>query len=192
MTSVRKRARVWARAMHPGVRRVDKESACQIKDKDQQPTSKLRGKVLAFNISPKGQVEGALLRTAGGQAQVNFPKHEAEALSASMQLGKRVELEVKREPDEGDHPVFTVRAQPGALSGTVVRLNYALHGEVNGYHLDDGTFAHVKPEGAKKYKVQVGDQVKAVGERRPGVDAVVLEVRALEKLAGRRAQRVRA
>jgi hypothetical protein len=60
---------------------------------------------------------------------------------------------------------------------------------VNGYHLDDGTFAHVKPEGAKRHKLRVGDQVKGVGRRRAGADAAVLEVRALEKLVVRREQR---
>ena len=78
------------------------------------------------------------------------------------------------------------------VSGTIVRLNYALHGEVNGYHLDDGTFAHVKPEGAKKYKLRVGDQVKANGSLRAGSGATVLEVRALEKLGARGEKRAEA
>ena len=163
-----------------------------IKDKAKQSPLKLRAKVVAFNISPKGHIEGALVETADGRAQINFPKHHAESLARSMRLGKRVELAVKPEPNEGDHPVFTAHGEPAELSGTVVRLNYALHGEVNGYHLDDGTFAHVKPEGAKKYQVQVGDQVKAAGEQRAGADATVFEVRALEKLAGRRGHRARA
>jgi hypothetical protein len=150
---------------------------------------KLRGKVLAFNISPKGHIEGVLLETSDGPAQVNFPKHDAEAFSRSTRLGTKLELNVKREPDEGEHPVYTAQADDAETSGTVVRLNFALHGEVNGYHLDDGTFAHVKPEGAKKYKVRIGDQVKAVGQRRAGSDATVLEVRSLEKLSVRREQR---
>jgi len=158
------------------------------KEKPLSPT-KLRGKVLAFNISPKGHVEGVLVETATGRAQLNFPKHDAESLARATRVGSKIELEVKREPDEGEHPVFTAQASHGEYTGTVVRLNYALHGEVNGYHLDDGTFAHVKPEGAKKYKLKVGDQLKAVGQRRTGVDATVLEVRSLEKLGARRAKR---
>ena len=161
------------------------------KEKQSSPL-KLRGKVLAFNISPKGHIEGALVETSEGRAQVNFPKHNAESLSQSTRPGAKIELEVKRETDEGEHPVFTAQADHGEFSGTVVRLNYALHGEVNGYHFDDGTFAHVKPEGARKYKLRVGDKVKAVGQRRPGVDAAVLDVRSLEKLGVRREQRTRA
>ena len=152
-------------------------------------SSKLRGKLIAFNISPKGHIEGALVETSDGRAQVNFPKHSADSLARSMTLGERIELEVEREPDEGEHPVYAASDSEGEVSGTIVRLNYALHGEVNGYHLDDGTFVHVKPDGAKKYDLRVGDKVKAQGLRRPGVDAAVLEVRALEKVGGRREQR---
>jgi hypothetical protein len=157
--------------------------------KKEKPSLKLRGKVLAFNISPKGHIEGALVETSDGRAQVNFPKHHAESLARSMQLGTHIALDVKREPDDGEHPVYTAHGDEGEASGTIVRLNYALHGEVNGYHLDDGTFAHVKPEGAKRYKLRVGDKVKARGSRRPGTDAAVLEVRALEKLSVRHEQR---
>jgi hypothetical protein len=156
--------------------------------KKEKSSLKLRGKVLAFNISPKGHMEGAMVETSDGPAQINFPKHHAESLARSMRLGAAIELEVKREPDEGEHPVYTAHGDEGEVTGTIVRLNYALHGEVNGYHLDDGTFAHVKPEGAKKYKLHVGDQVKALGLRRPGTDAAVLEVRALGKLGVRREQ----
>jgi hypothetical protein len=54
---------------------------------------------------------------------------------------------------------------------------------VNGCHLDDGTFVHTKPDGARKYKLRVGDKVKATGERRTGTDAVVLEAHAVERLS---------
>ena len=153
------------------------------KEKPSSPT-KLRGNVVAFNISPKGQIEGALLETTAGIAQLNFPKHHAESFARSVEMGGSIELAAKREADEGAHPVYTAHDDDGEITGRIARLNYALHGEVNGYQLDDGTFAHVKPEGAKKYKLQVGDRVKALGPRRTGPDAVVLEVRALEKLGG--------
>ena len=44
----------------------------------------LQGKVFAFNISPKGHVEGVLLKTSTGPAQVNFPKHDSDARSTSI------------------------------------------------------------------------------------------------------------
>jgi hypothetical protein len=181
-----------ARAMHspvPVSTPLAAEESSVPKKEQRSSRLKLRGKVLAFNISPKGYIEGALVETSAGPAQVNFPKHHAESLSRSTRLGANIEIAVRREPDEGEHPVFVAQADEGEFIGNIVRLNYALHGEVNGYHLDDGTFAHVKPEGAKKYKLRVGDKVKAVGERRAGVDAAVLEVRSLEKLGVRREQR---
>ena len=151
--------------------------------KEKHSSSTLRGKIVSFNISPKGHVEGALVSTSAGLAQINFPKHSPE-FARTTSVGANVEFAAKREPDEGDHPVYTVQDDAGDVSGKIVRLNYALHGEVNGYHLDDGTFVHVKPEGAKKYKLRVGEKVRAHGARRAGADAPVLEARSLEKLGG--------
>jgi hypothetical protein len=156
--------------------------------KEKTSVSQIHGKVVAFNISPKGQVEGALL-DAPGRIQVNFPKHRAEELTRSARIGAQVDIKVEREPDEGDHPVYTAIDEEEAASGKIVRLNYALHGEVNGYHLEDKTFLHVKPDGAKKYKARVGDVVKATGARRAGSDVVVLEVSELQIVGARGEQR---
>jgi hypothetical protein len=145
------------------------------------PPLQLRGEVAAFNISPKGHVEGVLLETSKGRAQVNFPKHGSDAISASMKVGAKVALHVKLESDDGEHPVYELRDADAKVTGTVVRLNYALHGEINGCHLDDGTFVHLKPEGAKKHALRVGDRVKAIGARRAGPSCVVLEAREVEK-----------
>ena len=149
---------------------------------------KLQGKVVAFNISPKGQVEGALV----GIAQVNFPKNRPEPTPKSMRVGAKVDLHAEVESDEGAHPVYRVVDEDAEIRGSIVRLNYALHGEVNGYHLDDGTFLHVKPEGARKYKLHVGEKVRAIGSRRAGKDAVVLEVSALKHLVERDGQNAQA
>jgi hypothetical protein len=153
--------------------------------KEHRPSRRLRGKVLAFNISPKGHIEGALIETADGHAQINFPKHDAGALAQTMRVGSKLDIVAELEPDEGEHPVYRAADAAAEASGTIVRLNYALHGEVNGYHLDDKTFLHVKPEGAKKHKLRIGEKVKATGSRRAGADAVVLEVRTLERVRKR-------
>src|ERR1700690_2883645 len=128
-----------------GVSRMSKEAR-------QSSPFKLHGKVLAFNINPKGHIGGALVETSTGTAQINFAKHEAETLARSMNGGEAVEA-----------------------SGTIVRLNYDHDGKVNGYHLEDGTFVHVTHEGAKKYQLHIGEAVKATGSRHAGTDAVVLE-----------------
>jgi hypothetical protein len=144
-------------------------------------TRALRGTVVAHNISPKGHVEGALVETPEGIAQLNFPKHGAEELARSAKVGASIDLAVELEDDEGDHPVYRANESSGVVTGAVVRLNYARHGEVNGYHLDDGMFVHVKPDGAKRYKLHVGDQITVEGVRRRGDAAVVLEPDKLSK-----------
>jgi hypothetical protein len=60
-----------------------------------------------------------------------------------------------------------------------------MHGEVNGYHLDEGSFVHVKPEGAKKYELHVGQRVTATGKRHEGPDSWVMEATTVEKVAER-------
>jgi len=143
---------------------------------------RLRGKLLAFNISPRGDIEGALVETSAGTAQLNFPKHDAAAMAKAMRIGSDIDVAAEPEPDEGDHPVYRASDEAGEASGTIVRLNYALHGEVNGCHLDDGTFVHLKPKGAKRHKLRIGDKIKATGSRRSGADAVVLEAKSFEKV----------
>lgn len=145
----------------------------------------LRGRVVAHNISPKGHVEGALVETSDGIAQLNFPKHGAEDLARTAAVGASIHLAVELEDDDGDHPVYRASDETTSVTGAVVRLNYALHGEVNGYHLDDGTFVHVKPDGARRYKLRVGDRITAEGPRRTGPAATVLEPERLRKIEGR-------
>ena len=153
--------------------------------RERPSVEQVRGTVLALNISPKGHIEGVMVKTAHGPAQVNFPNHEDEARAKTLRAGARVTLAAALEDDQGDHPVYRACGEAGAVRGTIVRLNYALHGEVNGYHLDEGTFVHVKPEGAKKYMLHVGDELQATGSRRSGPDAVVLEAREVERLSRR-------
>lgn len=145
-------------------------------------SSHLRGEVVAFNISPKGHIEGALIETTAGAIQINFPKHDAETVARSMRVGSRIDLKADLEADEGDHAVYRVGDSEEETEGTIIRLNYALHGEVNGCHLDDGTFVHVTPEGARKYELRVGEKVKVTGPRRRGTDAVVLQARSVKRL----------
>jgi len=145
----------------------------------------LRGKIVSFNISPKGHIEGALVETKTGSAQVNFQKHDGQSLARSMPVGSRIDLKVALENENGPHPVYVIDDEEAEATGTVVRMNYALHGGVNGYHLDDGTFVHVKPKGAKKYQLLVGEMVKVTGSRHPGTDAVVLEAHTLERVGQR-------
>ena len=150
-----------------------------------KPPSKpyaLRGTVLAHNISPKGDVEGVLVDTPRGLAQLNFSKHGDEARAKALPIGASVDVAAEPEDDEGEHPVYRAMDASGGATGTVVRFNYARHGEINGYHLDDATFVHVKPDGAKRYKLKIGDRIAVEGQRHSGRDAVVLEATRVTKL----------
>ncbi len=153
--------------------------------KSRRVALQLRGKVLSYNISQKGHIEGVLIETAGGVAQLNFPKHAAEAMIRGMSVGSNIDCAVVLEHDGNAHPVYRPSDDDGPASGTILRLNYSLHGETNGFHLDDGTFVHVKPAKASRYNLCVEDKVIAIGTRRPSADTVVLDAKTVNKVADR-------
>jgi hypothetical protein len=144
-------------------------------------SARVQGKIVAFNLSPKGQIEGALVETARSTVQLNFPKHDAGPF-APLRAGALVDVDAELEVDGGEHPVYRAGAPEASISGTIVRLNYALHGAVNGWHLDDGTFVHAKPDGAKRHRLRVGERIEVRGPRRTGPDGSVLEARSIKRL----------
>ena len=66
-----------------------------------------------------------------------------------------------------------------SYSGTVVRLNFARHGEVNGVVLDSGHFIHTRPDGMAKLQLAVGDRVEAQGDALPLVNGTGMVVEAI-------------
>lgn len=157
----------------------------QPKSKPKSSSDHVQGKIVAFNISPKGHIEGALIETARGVVQLNFPGPEAEGRPGAPRIGAAIDIAAEFDGDEGEHPVYRAAPAQGACSGTIARLNYALHGEVNGWQLDDGTFVHVKPEGARKHRFRVGDRIAVAGPRRRGPDATVVEAHTIERTPAR-------
>lgn len=142
---------------------------------------KLRGRIAGFNMSPSGHVTGALVETTTGTVQLNFSKHEAQALTRSLRPGTTIDVKVERECKSGDHPVYSLSQEEVAVKGTITRLNYQHRGKANGFHLDDGTFVHVKPYDVSKHDLHVGDVITASGQRHAGNDTVVLDVRKVER-----------
>ena len=149
---------------------------------------KRTGTVQSFNVSPKGHYEGLLLRSGDEVLQVNFPGEWSATVAEVATLGSRITVEIEQRETHGhpSHPVYElihldseekrnssldVANGPGDghFSGTVERLNYALHGEVNGAILDTGDFLHVKPHGAAALALAVGMKVKGVGSSKPMV-----------------------
>ena len=150
--------------------------------------------------SPRGGVEGAMLLADGEDVQLVFEPHgdPGATVFAALRAGTRVRVEASPEVAHADHgePAHRVyrfervvgiegRAEdeemPGQArapySGIVVRLNFARHGEANGFVLDSGDFIHTRPEGMAQLQLGVGDRVEADGEARPlaGGAGVVVE-----------------
>jgi hypothetical protein len=77
------------------------------------------------------------------------------------------------------------------VDGTVVRFNYARHGQANGVVLDTGDFVHTKPDGLARLALKVGDKVRAEGRSQPlatgqgrVVEAVRVNGQALQDVDG--------
>ena len=144
-----------------------------------------RGTVQGFNVSPHGTYEGFLLKTKTETIQVNFPRELATTFVEFAPVGSEVQVKAAPEKEKGHpfHPVYQLvcmkrgseQLSVAALhsngstpfSGTVERLNYALHGEVNGGILDNGDFLHLKPHGAAALGITVGMKVAGVGSTKP-------------------------
>jgi hypothetical protein len=147
---------------------------------------KKTGKVQCMNISPKGFYEGFLLKSGNKTVQINFPKELRQDFPNGWPPGKELSVEVEEEESWGEpaHRVYKLvqvlgqpRQKRRKFSGTIERLNYALHGEVNGGILDSGDFLHLKPEGARAIGLVVGTFIEARGETRPMADGhFVIEV----------------
>jgi len=75
------------------------------KNKSAAEVPRLSGKVVAFNLGPKGQIEGVMLDTPSGRAQLNFPRHRASCQRA-IDANDRVALETALELGDGPmaHP----------------------------------------------------------------------------------------
>jgi hypothetical protein len=142
-------------------------------------TLKKSGIVQSFNISPKGTYEGLLLKDKNTTVQINFPPHLSSVISESVKVGSKLQVSATDWPTDKpqDHPVFelvevegkALNESNGSFSGVITRLNYALHGEVNGGILDSGDFLHLKPKGAAAVGIEVGLKVKGHGSRKPMV-----------------------
>ena len=146
---------------------------------------KKTGTIEALNVSPKGSYEGLLLRTGKKIIQINLPKEKRGALGKSLNAGDLITAEVEPEKPHGKpnhvvlrfvrlHSPQSQRAHGDKhasrpFSGRIERVNYALHGEINGGILDSGDFLHLKPAGARAVSLKAGMQVKGLGTTKPMV-----------------------
>jgi hypothetical protein len=138
------------------------------------------GTIQSLNVSPKGFHEGFLLKNGNAVVQINLTKDDH---GSEWTPGAEIMVEVEPEEPRGtpQHSVFRMvrllDTSPGErerkadksikFSGQIERLNYALHGEINGGILDSGDFLHLKPEGARAVGLKAGMEVKGRGRLNP-------------------------
>jgi hypothetical protein len=142
----------------------------------------LSGHLQQLLFSPKGDIEGLLLKVGSNPIQVSMEPAGADAKALNNAVGKPIQ--VRASPDhspkakDGAHPVYQLESittlagkafkssAPPPISGAVAHIHYAKHGEPNGVILESGEFIHTRPHGMKKLKLQVGSKVVAHGEAR--------------------------
>ena len=154
--------------------------------------SKVKGELEAYLFSPKGGIEGLLIRRRRkGAVQITVAPELGGLLPALVAPGERVQLTVGPDPHGephrgGEHPVFRLLAlkdvdgathrfdglaaeETRTVRGKVARLNYARHGEANGVVLDTGDFVHMRPRGFHRVDPRPGQTLEATGRARPAL-----------------------
>jgi hypothetical protein len=147
-------------------------------------TQTLRGQLQQLLFSPKGGLEGILIRARNKPVQVSMAPASVDVDALSKALGRHIE--VVAVPDhspktkQGAHPVFKLISitkiggrvfksnsdGQDRVKGVVASIHFAKHGEPNGVVLESGEFIHTRPHGMKQLKLRIGSKVVAHGERR--------------------------
>jgi hypothetical protein len=149
-------------------------------------TEFIHGTCQQLLFSPKGGIEGALVKMKGRVLQVSVPPERGGALAQATGPGRQ--LRVLAVPDrspktaQGAHPVYKfaafadVAGQPvevapaesghTRIKGVVGAWHYARHGEPNGVILESGEFIHLRPQGMVAAGLDIGSKVQAVGDLR--------------------------
>ncbi|MGJ7537207.1 MULTISPECIES: hypothetical protein [unclassified Variovorax] len=146
----------------------------------------VEGRFQHLVYSPKGRIEGVLIDTDGVPTQFVFDRHDecAAPAFAGLQAGQALVIEgIEQDPSpkgETEHTVYRFERLASVdgkaprqvdagerIDGTVVRFNYARHGQANGVVLDTGDFVHTKPDGLARLALKVGDKVRAEGRSQP-------------------------
>lgn len=158
----------------------------------------LRGRVIHLIYSPKGGIEGVLLQTSEGDAQLVLEKDDKVSakhllgVAADDMLDAMVEKMPPSKKGPSPHRMYRLvrlggsdskpgrkndAGAAGIFNGRVVRFNYARHGEPNGVVLDSGHFIHTKPDGMKQVGLGIGKKIEAEGDARALVhgDGFVVE-----------------
>ena len=155
-------------------------------------------------FSPKGGIEGALVKVKGAVVQVSMHPDTGAALARRIGPGKRLRVlaVADHSPKTSDaaHPVYQLEALADAagqaiewpdtdptnssVKGVVASLHYARHGQPNGVVLETGEFIHLRPHGMALLGLGVGAKVTAVGALRMTVlGTPLLEAHQVNRIA---------
>ena len=169
-----------------------------------KPTEFINGTCQRFLFSPKGAIEGALIKQKDTLVQVNVAAGHGAAFASAAGAGKRVRMRAvpDRSPKSANaaHPVYRFecfadisglaveppKAHSGKakIDGIVAALHFARHGQPNGVILESGEFIHLRPEGMVRTGLEVGSEVRAVGElRMTQLGTPLLEARSVNRIA---------
>lgn len=147
-------------------------------DKPQAQT--ISGEVQGYNLDPRGNYNGVILKEGDHTVQFNFRPDAASTVTAAAPVGKKVQLCGEPESRTSDRTTYrlvniigddgkkTAVSGPDAgqtmhAEGTVKQLNYTPRGEVDGVILDTGDFVHVDPRSAATLNLSVGQKITAEG-----------------------------
>lgn len=154
-------------------------------------------------FSPKGGIEGALVKVKGAVLQLSMHPDIGAAFARSAAPGKRLRVlaTVDNSPKtkDGAHPVYQFESFADAMGqaveltgsdpadttikGVVAALHYARHGQPNGVVLETGEFIHMRPHGMAQVGLGVGAKVNAVGDLRMTVLGTrMLEARVVNRM----------
>jgi hypothetical protein len=165
--------------------------------KHPHPRQTLQGEFRYPIFSPKGAVEGLMLQSEGKPLQLVVEPDRGDSLPlASLRPGQQLAFEAEPpKPSPKGKPAHRLLRlhrllsmdghaaaagdAPQTVSGTVVRFNFARHGEPNGVVLDSGDFIHCRPQGMKALSPGIGDKLTATGPARSlaGTTGKVVEAR---------------
>jgi hypothetical protein len=145
----------------------------------------LSGYLEQLLFSPKGGIEGLLLKVDSKAIQVSMKPGSADANALNEAVGQSIEVRASADHSpktkDGAHPVYqlgSITKLAGKafksngmkpIEGVVANIHYAKHGEPNGVILESGEFIHTRPQRMKKLNLRVGSKVVAHGEARTTV-----------------------
>lgn len=168
------------------------------------PNTLISGTSQQLLFSPKGGIEGLLLKAKGKLLQITFKPDAGANLAAAMAPGKRLRVlaaaDQSPKTQDAAHPVYQFEAFADAagvalaapdadaanttIKGVVAALHYARHGQPNGVVLDSGDFIHMRPHGMAQVGLGIGAKVSAVGALRTTVLGTrLLEARQVNRIA---------